>query len=138
MRGKNFFQRETKLFARRHGDNFRASCSRINLVHGKCRNNDNGFVARLKIGFADQMDGFVRPIGEQQFFRTNSEVRSDDCLKRLPLGITCQLLAIELSQPLHYSRRATNGVLIEIQPQSLRGFPAAGDTTLGCALPLVV
>src|SRR5450432_860465 len=46
-------------------------------------------------------------------------MRSDDCLKRLSLRIACQLLGIELSQSLHHSRRASDGVLIEVQPQAL-------------------
>src|SRR5581483_11312452 len=57
-----------------HRNNSRAGALRVDLVHRECWNNDDHFVLRLEIRFAEQVNGFIDAVREQHLWSRQAQV----------------------------------------------------------------
>src|SRR5581483_5909294 len=75
--------------------------------------------AGLEVWFAKQVYGFIHTVREQEFGRTDAEVRRNERLHGFTLRITCEFLGGDRMQTGKDTRRAAHGVLVEIQAHAL-------------------
>ena len=105
--------------ARLHGANYRAGCQGVDLIHAEGGHGDQRLIPGLKIGFGEQVDGFVHAIGEQHLPGGDSEMLGDGALAGLALRIFVQRLGGDGVQGLEDARRAAIHVFVEVEAQSV-------------------
>src|SRR5438477_8917164 len=114
---ENGVQWKRKVHTGGNIDNSRSRGCGEYAIHGKCRNDDYDLIVRLQVGFTYQVDRFIHAIGQQQFVGSYTQVARHDCLNWCALGIACQVFGFNGTQTLRYSRRATNRILVKVEPQ---------------------
>src|ERR1700733_7578003 len=65
------------------------------------------------------MNRFIHAVGKKDLRPVKSKKISYLTFYRFAIGIACQRFGIERAQLCQYSRRATDGALVEIEPQPL-------------------
>src|ERR1051326_3921451 len=65
------------------------------------------------------MNGFIHTVGQQEFGSGDAEKICDFGFHGLALGISGDLFQIEAPQAIQNARRASDGVLVEVQAQAL-------------------
>jgi hypothetical protein len=76
-------------------------------------------VIGFEVGLTDQVDSFVHAIGQQEFLRPNSEVIRGNGLHWFPFRISRKVFDSDITNSFEHSRRATDRVFVEIEPQAV-------------------
>ena len=89
-------QGKAKFGVALHANHARAGCRGVDLVHAEGGSHDEHFVCRFQIGFAQQVNGFVHSVGQQDLFGREAEMLGDDCFDRFAFGIAREILGCDL------------------------------------------
>ena len=94
---QHFGQRKAEVRRALHTNHARPGCARVDLVHAERGRHYQHFVQRLEIGFAQQMNGFVHSVGEQDLLGNETKMGSDNRFHRPAFGIARQVICRDLS-----------------------------------------
>ena len=111
-------ERKRKARTSRHAHDLGTAVGRLAFVHGKAWCDDQSPVTGLQVGPAEQVDGLVRAVGEQDLLLREAEKLGHDPLARLTVRVAAEALGIELAQPFKHGRRGPSGAFVEVEQQA--------------------
>ena len=88
------------------------------FVHREGWDGDENFVAGFEESLAEQVNGFINAVGEQEFFWLQVELPGDAGFYGLALGIAREIFGAERLELLQHPGRAAERVLIEVATQA--------------------
>ena len=96
--GKNLVDRKTKAVLRigLNANDLGPGALRVNLIHGKCGDDDDHLVRRFEISFAEKMNGFIDSICQQDLGSVQTQILCNQSFNRRSFRIFSEFLAAEL------------------------------------------
>src|SRR6185437_8181776 len=97
------------------GAHVRSGHLRIKPIHGECGRDDDDLILRFEISFADEVEGFVHTVGQQDGFRRQLKVSSDNAFHMFALRIFGEAVGSNLREHSLHAGRWGEGVFVEVE-----------------------
>ena len=112
-------ERKAKAIGGRHRIDLRLRRRAVDLIHAVRRDRQQHRIAAIQKCLAQHVDRLIHTVGQQHLRRRNIESGGNNRFHRSALRIARQIGSGDLAQSLDHARRASQRVLVEIQPQPI-------------------